>query len=384
VLGLYLHVPFCQAICHYCNFNRGLLDTPLKTRYVQALRREVVLAGDGHPVDTVFFGGGTPSLLDPSEVELILDACRQGYDLAVDAEITLEANPETVTVERLDALRRAGVNRLSFGVQSFHDEELARLGRIHSSARAAEVVSLARRAGFTNVNLDLMCWLPGQSVESWRETVDRAIALEPDHISFYLLELYSDAPLKGSIARRSGRPARSSEPPDAWQQVDEDSAADMYLDGMGRLDRAGFVQYEISNTAKPGRQSRHNLKYWTMGSWRGFGCGAHSTVDAKRWRNVASTAEYVALVEAGQAVERDVREIPLDERGQEAVFTGLRLSSGIDTGWIDRQYRTRLWKAYGDNFAAWMEAGLMWRDGSRLGLTRQGMLVSNEVLVNFV
>ncbi len=173
-LGLYLHIPFCRAICNYCNFNRRLLDESLKRRYVGALGADVQRAG-GRPrveADTVYFGGGTPSLLDPIEVAGLIDACRESFDLAGDAEITLEANPETVGAERLDGFRRAGVNRLSFGVQSFHDKELGRLSRLHSAGQAREAFALARAAGFDNISLDVMMWLPGQSVESWLESVD--------------------------------------------------------------------------------------------------------------------------------------------------------------------------------------------------------------------
>jgi oxygen-independent coproporphyrinogen III oxidase len=203
MVGLYLHVPFCSAICSYCNFNRGLIDAKLKSRYVAALDREIRTAPfpfEAAPtlrdVDSIFFGGGTPSLLEPSEIGRLIEACRSNFTLAGDTEITLETNPETATEERLAAFREAGVNRISFGVQSFDDEELARLGRIHSAKRARDAVQDARRAGFTNISLDLMLWLPGQSFSSWLRTVDEAIALAPDHLSLYLLELYPNAPLK--------------------------------------------------------------------------------------------------------------------------------------------------------------------------------------------
>jgi oxygen-independent coproporphyrinogen-3 oxidase len=295
MLGLYLHIPFCSSICSYCNFNRGLFDGDLKTRYVAALEKEILDAGDGRAADTIFFGGGTPSLLDPPEIARLIGACRSAYDVAPDAEITLETNPETATLERLEAFRAAGVNRISFGVQSFDDAELARLGRIHSAERAAEAVRDARRAGFANLSFDLMFWLPGQSLASWLQTIEQAIALAPDHLSLYLLELYPNAPLKETMARQ------------AWSQAPDDEAADMYLAALERLDADGLAQYEISNVARSGRWSRHNVKYWQGGHWRGFGCGAHSTVDAVRWHNVAATTEYVAAVAAGHDVARERR-----------------------------------------------------------------------------
>ena len=182
-LGLYVHIPFCSAICNYCNFNRGLFDADLKNQYVAALRDEIRRKGDGDAADTIFFGGGTPSLLDPAEIAAIVDTCRGAFSLSADAEVTLEANPETITPEKLSGFRDAGVNRLSFGVQSFNDEELRRLGRLHSAATARRAVALARAAGFDNLSLDLMMWLPGQSPRDWLASVDALIDLRPDHAS---------------------------------------------------------------------------------------------------------------------------------------------------------------------------------------------------------
>ena len=193
-LGLYLHVPFCSSICNYCNFNRGLFESGLKDRYVVALEREIRLAGRGEPVDTVYFGGGTPSLLEPEEIGRLIRACRETFGVARDAEVTLETNPETSNVQRMEGFRAAGVNRVSFGVQSFRDAELKRLGRLHSADRARTAFAEARAAGFDNISLDLMMWLPEQSTGNWSESVARLIEVSPDHVSLYLLELYPNAP----------------------------------------------------------------------------------------------------------------------------------------------------------------------------------------------
>ncbi len=260
-LGLYLHIPFCQAICSYCNFNRGLLDAGLKQRYVSALEAEIRRAPGG-AADTIFFGGGTPSLLEADEVARLIRACRETFDVAPDAEVTLETNPETVTADRLTAFREAGVTRISFGVQSFDDDELKRLGRVHSAARAKEAITAAQGLGFASVSFDLMLWLPAQTRLTWRRTVDQALALAPDHLSLYLLELYPNAPLKEEMARAG------------WSQTPEDDAADMYLEALDLLERAGLAQYEISNVARPGHRSRHNVKYWQAGQGFGVGCGA--------------------------------------------------------------------------------------------------------------
>ena len=267
--GLYLHIPFCGAICHYCNFNRGLLDAGLKARYVDALDVEIRRAADGSVADTIYFGGGTPSLLAPDEVARLIAACRESFAVTADAEVTLELNPETATPEYLAAIRAAGATRLSIGVQSFDDGELARLGRVHSADRAREAVRLARGAGFDDLSLDLMMWLPGQSVDRWLANVEALIETGPDHASLYILEIYPNAPLRDEMARGG------------WSQAPDDDAAEMYLRGLDLLDRAGYEHYEISNVARPGHQSRHNVKYWADGEWLAFGCGAHATRDGR-------------------------------------------------------------------------------------------------------
>ena len=371
-LGLYIHVPFCTSICNYCNFNRGLYDAAQKERYVAALVAEIAAAADGAPADTVFFGGGTPSLLEPAEIGAVLAACRGAFALAPDAEVTLEANPETADPARLEGFRRAGVTRLSYGVQSFRDGELRRLGRLHSAQRAVDAVAQARAAGFDNVSLDLMMWLPGQSIPDWLESVDRAIALGPDHLSLYLLELYPNAPLREEMAR-----AR-------WSQAPDDDAADMYLAALSRLDAAGYRQYEISNVARPGRACRHNLKYWRDGEWLGFGCGAHSTRAGIRWQSVASTDEYVDAVRAARSVAIGERRLTPTERAEEALMTGLRLTEGLDLDDFRQKYGLDVRAAHGATLEAFAERGVLGYDGARLSLTRTGMLLANEVMTVFI
>lgn len=375
MLGLYLHIPFCSAICNYCNFNRGLFDAALKTRYVDALVREIegeAAVAEPDAADTIYFGGGTPSLLEPEEIARIIETCRRAFEVSSDCEVTLEANPESVTVGRLAAFRAAGVNRLSFGVQSFRDEELGRLSRLHSSARARDAYAEARAAGFDNVSLDLMMWLPGQRVDEWLASVDAAIELAPEHLSLYLLEVYPNSPLKEEMAR-----AR-------WSQAPDDDAAVMYVDAMERLEAAGLGQYEISNVARYGRRSRHNLKYWTDGEWLGFGCGAHSTRDAMRWKNVSATEDYVDRVERGESLPVDIRRMSPGERLGDALFTGLRLTDGVDEEVIARRYGVDVWQRYGPDLEPFLESGVLLRMDGRLRLTRRGMLVAHEVMLVFV
>ena len=371
-LGLYLHVPFCSAICNYCNFNRGLFDAPLKDRYVQALLAEIRRAGDGSPADTVFFGGGTPSLLEPGEIGAILAACRESFSLPADAEVTLEANPETVTPERLAGFLEAGVTRLSYGVQSFRDEELQRLTRLHTAGRAGDAFRMARAAGFDNISLDLMMWLPQQSVAEWLQSVDALIALGPDHASMYMLEIYPNAPLRDAMARGQ------------WSVAPDDDAAAMYLSGLDRMDSAGYLQYEISNVARPGRQSRHNLKYWTDGEWLGFGCGAHSTRRGVRWKNRSSTEEYISAAISGGHLEAERREMSAGEQLEDALFTGLRLNAGIDLAALNTRYNVDVWRQFGEELQVFVDERLLIYDGQSLRLTRAGMLLAHEIMAVFI
>ena len=372
MLGLYVHIPFCSAICNYCNFNRGLYEPALKARYVDALLLEIQGSAGGGAADTIYFGGGTPSLLEPLEIGRIIAACRDAFEVAPDAEVTLEANPETVSAERLAGFRAAGVNRLSFGVQSFRDEELARLSRLHSASRASEAFAAARRAGFDNVSLDLMMWLPQQSIAQWLESVDALIGLGPEHASLYLLELYPNAPLRDTMAR-----AR-------WSLAPDDDAADMYLAAMDRLEAAGYGQYEISNVARPGRQSRHNLKYWTDGEWLAFGCGAHSTRDGVRWKNISATVEYISTVNAGGQLIVERRVLSPQERLEETLFTGLRLSRGVDLRQIRQRFGVDVWGEHRDALEPFVREGLLIYDGAVLRLTRAGMLLAHEIMTVFI
>jgi len=412
-LGLYVHIPFCGSICNYCNFNRGLFDSALKDRYLRALRAEIRYVADlvnagRHPVagralsdacraglkprptadlkvrptssdgsrlpaDTIYFGGGTPSLLSPEEVATIIDTCRSAFAVADDAEVTLEANPETVTVDGMAAYRQAGVNRVSIGVQSFRDEELRRLGRVHDAARARAAFDAVRAAGIDNVSLDLMLWLPQQTVDDCLFSVRSLVALGPSHASLYLLELYPNAPLKEEMAR-SG-----------WSLAPDEDAAEMYLRAIDLLAAAGYQHYEISNFSRPGLASRHNLKYWTDQEWLAFGCGAHSTMDAVRWKNVSATDAYTRSVERGAGPDiAERRDLSAEERFQEAVFMGLRLVAGIDLAEIRRRYGVDLWQRYGERLAPFVEAGLVVREPPTLRLSPRGLLVSNEVMGVFI
>jgi oxygen-independent coproporphyrinogen III oxidase len=373
VAGLYVHVPFCAAICHYCNFTRGLLDEAVKARYVAALVTDIQRHGRAAPIDSIFFGGGTPSLLTPAEVAAVVDAVRASFLLAPDAEVTLEANPESVTPESAAGYLAAGVNRVSLGVQSFRDDELSRLGRVHSAARAVAAVAELRASGVTNLSLDLMLWLPQQTRAHLAESIARLIEVEPDHASVYLLEVYPNSPLKDTMARGG------------WAVASDDEAADMYLETMDALERAGYAQYEISNVARTGRRSRHNLTYWQDGDWFAFGAGAHSAVEDTRWRVVSGTGDYIARVDAGEDVAAERWPRDARRRCEEALFMGLRLAEGVDLERIALRYGVDVWARFGRELQPFVDAGhLVHEPGRRIFLTRPGMLVANDAMAVFL
>ncbi len=375
-LGLYLHFPFCRSLCAYCTFARGLFAEGLKDRYLGALEREIrrggaTAEGAGARADSIYIGGGTPSLLDPPEVSRLVSACRDTFDLDPHVEITMEANPDSSEPSRLAGFRAAGVTRLSLGVQSFRDAELALLGRVHTAAQARRAVEHATEAGFDNVGVDLIMGLPGQSLADWLVSVDELAALAPAHASLYILEIHPDDRLRIEMVRR-GLVAAA-----------DDLVADMYLAAMERLEAAGYRQYEISNVSRPGRESRHNTKYWTDGDWIGMGSAAHSARGNVRWRNAIDAEEYIARVQGpGPVAERWC----LSPRKQleDALFMGLRRADGVDVDALGRRYGIDAWGVYGARLTPFIEAELLVREAGILRLTRPGMLLANEVMMSFV
>ena len=275
--GIYIHIPFCRSRCSYCDFATGLYQSSSAQRYVTDVVREIESwceVDEPHTVDTVYFGGGTPSLLTATQLENILDAVHKRFEVSAGAEITMEMNPGTVTDEALTGFRSLGINRASFGAQTFDDGELARLGRSHTAAETRRTISLLRETGFANVSFDLIAGLPGQTMAGWTRNLDEAFALRPEHLSFYLLEVHEGTPLADHV-KKGIQPA-----------PDEDLAAEMYRVMLERAAGERYEHYEISNLALPGFQSRHNTKYWTGAPYYGFGCSAHSFDGMdRRWAN---------------------------------------------------------------------------------------------------
>lgn len=374
--GVYVHVPFCRTKCTYCAFVSGDYDEALAARYLPALEREIRLAGasDGRPhVDTIFFGGGTPSLLPAAELAGLVSALCEAFDVAPDAEITVEMNPGTLTPAKLDVYREAGVTRASVGVQSFDDDELRSIGRVHDAEEARAAVRMLRAAGFDNVSLDLIAGLPHQSREVWRHNLDEALALEPDHLSLYLLELHPGTRLARDV--EAGRIARP----------DDDVAAEMYFAMVDRLAAAGFEHYEISNFARGGRRrSRHNEKYWTDAPYYGFGVSAHAYLDGERRANVRQIAAYAEAVERDGTGVAERTPIGAGERAAEAAFLGLRRLEGIDVAAFAERHGVELLEAYREGLEQFFDVGLVEVVDGRLRLTRSGLVLSNEVFQAFV
>ena len=374
--GIYIHIPFCRTRCSYCDFATGAYDGPLAERYIRAVAQEITAfrAEEGTiEAETVYFGGGTPSLLNPAQVERLLAAVRTRFRLTGDAEVTMEMNPGTVTREGLSEFRRLGVNRASFGAQTFDDDELRRLGRSHTVAETRRTFADLRGVGFDNISFDLIAGLPAQTLAAWSRNLDESLALSPPHLSLYLLEVHEGTPLAAQIARG------------AQPCPDDERAAEMYRLMVERLTAAGYEHYEISNFARPGYESRHNTKYWTGAPVYGFGCSAHSyDGENLRWANERDAARYVELIEAaGSAV---VETTQLEERAvrAEALFLGLRMMRGVDL----RRHRTRFGADvradYSYDLARLSEAGLIELREDMMKLTPTGALLSNEVFSVFV
>src|SRR5574338_94678 len=285
--GLYVHFPFCSSRCSYCDFTTGLYQADLAERYVCGLIKEIQASQyTNENVDTIYFGGGTPSLLAPAQLERIIASLYEKFKIAAEAEITLEINPGSAMPEKLRAFRSLGINRASFGAQTFNDAELAKLGRSHNTADALRTFADLRAAGFSNVSFDLIAGLPGQTLSGWQQNIKQALALAPEHFSFYLLEVHSGTPLAEHIHRG------------IQPQPDEDLAGMMYEWMLERATAAGYEHYEISNLCRPGFHSQHNVKYWTAAPYYGFGCSAHSYDGAtRRWSNHREVLKYLETVE---------------------------------------------------------------------------------------
>jgi oxygen-independent coproporphyrinogen-3 oxidase len=378
--GIYIHIPFCERKCTYCNFNTTDFADDLASRYIDAVAREIAFWGGRGPecVDTIYFGGGTPSIVEASELARLIEACRASFDVAPAAEITIEINPATLSKRKLDEWRASGINRASVGVQSFLDRDLAALSRTHTAREARDTIAALAGAGFDNVSLDLIAGLPEQSLADWEFNLDQALGLRPAHLSLYLLEIKEGTQLYAQL-KRGQRP-----------RPDDDLAAEMYRVICAASEDAGYEHYEISNfamrdDASPGRlRSKHNMKYWTGASFYGMGCGAHSYDGATRRVNLLQTEKYIEAVNSSGHATGEHTELTDESRATEALFMGLRLIDGIRLDDYYQEYGLDVAARYKAEIAQLEDAGLVEISGNNMKLTARGLLLSNEVFVCFV
>ena len=357
--GVYISYPFCAQKCTYCNFASGVFPRELEPRYLQALRREIRRhTWDWRP-ETVYLGGGTPSLLDPDALKGLLETVPGTPWL----EATMEAAPGTLTPERIQAWRKSGINRVSLGVQSFVQSEIARTGRKHTAGIVASEVEMLRQCGIDNINIDLIAGLAGQTASSWRESLDWIERLAPPHVSAYMFEIDEDSRLGHEVLLNGKRYGAPEIPP-------ENMTAELYELAVARLRSLGTPRYEVSNFARPGWESKHNLKYWRLEPYVGFGADAHSFDGERRWWNVETPAEYVEH----EAPRSDSIRANLDE---EKFFVGLRLAEGIRPS-------PEEWRRYRLPITQFLSDGLLERQGDTLRLTDRGVLLSNEVFQEFL
>ena len=385
--GIYIHIPFCERKCTYCNFNTTDFSGDLAERYIPAVVCEIaywgeLLAGpdaERVKVDSIFFGGGTPSIVKPSQLESLVAACREAFDVDCGSEITIEINPASFSRPKVDEWLSAGINRASVGVQSFIDTELLSLSRTHTVADARSTLELLRNAGCKNISLDLIAGLPEQSLEDWRFNLREALTIQPEHLSLYLLEVKEGTQLYGQI-KRGSRP-----------RPDDDLTAEMYRMICEATGKAGYDHYEISNFARAAKgnevsplRSKHNLKYWTGAPFYGVGCGAHSYDGRSRWVNTLKTEAYIeSVAKNGHAIAERL-DLSESDRAAEALFMGLRLKEGISLDEFHLEYGVDVIERFSADLPRLADAGLIERSGGRLALTPAGRLLSNEVFVSFV
>lgn len=389
-LGLYLHVPFCIRKCNYCDFlSFGSVSEEEQRAYFDSLRQEIKINseiyGNKYYVDSIFIGGGTPSMVEARLITEMLDAVRDGFAIDADAEITIESNPRTLAKNKIEAYLAAGVNRLSIGAQSLDDNLLGYLGRVHNRDDFLENYFLARECGFNNINIDLMFAIPGQTLESWMNTLKQAIRLEPEHISFYSLQLEEGTPFFSMLQQGN------------LKETDDVLDRTMYHEAVKELKKNGYEHYEISNAAKAGYQCRHNLKYWSMKDYLALGLGSHSFLDGERFSNEADLSRYlqIGMQNIGCGCKEE-SESPFvvwrhkntnTENISEYLFTGLRKLEGIDLSDFERRFEWPLEEVYSSGWhrlQKYIDEGYLIRSNRNLRFTLEGIDISNSILVEFV
>ncbi|OGC91125.1 MAG: hypothetical protein A2W25_08335 [candidate division Zixibacteria bacterium RBG_16_53_22] len=373
--GLYAHIPFCKNLCLYCDFYSKIGSGSEIERYLDSLTGEAALLGReyvGYRYDTVFLGGGTPSILEPVQIRRLFDSLRSAMRISTKAEITIECNPSSLTSESLENYKAIGINRISLGVQSFDDRHLRRLGRTHTAAEARAAFELVRRCGFDNISVDLIYGLPDQTLEEWTADLDQAIEFGPGHISAYNLIIEDETPF-GELYRRG----ELDLPPDSFQ-------GEMYATLKERLGGAGYARYEISNFARPGRECRHNLKYWRLEPYIGLGPSAVSSNLALRWKNKPDLDSYLRSLESGQPPPHETEELTPEKTRQEYIMLSLRLAEGLSLDELKTRYDYDLIRERGESLKALASNELVVIDGDRVRLADKGLFISDEIIVKLI
>ncbi|WP_455675476.1 radical SAM family heme chaperone HemW [Pradoshia sp.] len=371
--SIYVHIPFCTQICHYCDFNKFFIQNQPVDEYLQALGKEMSLYNlNKKEMKTVFIGGGTPTALDAAQMERLLASIRENISLANDYEFTIEANPGDLTKEKLAVMKEAGVNRLSLGVQTFNEELLKKIGRAHTAEDVYRNVELAREAGFENISIDLIYSLPGQTIEDLKDTINRALELELPHFSAYSLIIEPKTVFY--IMLNKGKLSLPS----------EDTEAYMYEYVMERMEKAGYHQYEISNFGKKGYESKHNLVYWNNEEYYGFGAGAHGYVDGVRYHNHGPLKKYMNAIGAGEKPIIDQSAVTTKEKMEEEMFLGLRKTDGVSLREFKRRFGVEMDEVFGKVISNLIAKKLLVNDDGKIKLTHQGKLIGNEVFQDFL
>jgi len=370
--ALYIHIPFCEKRCVYCDFYTVAGVSSRIPDYVAALKKEIALRAaeafwQRQRFATIFFGGGTPSLLAPQQLAEILDAVFDSFQFERHPEITIEANPGTLTSEQLARYRSAGVNRLSLGVQSLHADELERLDRIHSPQQAIDAVIMARHAGFDNINMDFIFALPQQTIPRWQESLERAMELQPTHISAYNLTIEHGTPLEVKIRKGEIQP------------LSEEEEREFYHFTMDFLERHGYRQYEVSNFAKPNFEARHNIKYWDGSVYLGLGASAHSFDGKRRFWNVANLRKYLEALTAARLPDDNEELLTKSQRMFETAFLGLRQRCGVDLAAFAKKFRQSFDETFNGVVPDMEKDGLLIRQDNYLQLTREGLFLCDEI-----
>lgn len=373
--ALYVHIPFCLRKCNYCDFVSFSYKENIADEYLSAVDREMALYADkfnDHHLRTIFIGGGTPTCLSAEQINLLMKALHRYFSWDKATEFTIEANPGTLTNDKLNVLKDAGVNRFSIGAQSFNEQLLQRIGRIHNVDQIGQAVAMVRKAGFTNINLDLIFGLPDQSLTDWQNTLQQVVQLSPEHISAYGLKIEEGTPF--ALDQENG----------LLMPCDEELELAMYQQTREILQQAGYQQYEISNFAKPGKPSQHNLTYWHNEPYLGLGLAAHSFMTGQRWENYASIDQYNNALKQGLFPIANEEAIPLSEQIQDAIFLGLRLIAGINLTNFKTRYQVDLLEKYQQIIQKHQKNGLLNIEENNLKLTPKGLFLSNEVMVDFI